>query len=51
VPELRLHESGEPLLEDLVELPHEAVSNATAQIKDSMEARGVTTLPTSFLPL
>jgi carboxylesterase type B len=53
VPGLRLHEpSGEPLLQDVAELPHEVVSRATARIKDSMMAtRGVQTLPESFLPL
>ena len=50
-PELRLHQSGEPLLQDVVDLPHKLVSDATAKIKDSMEKqRGVTTLPASFLP-
>ena len=50
-PELRLHQSGEPLLQDVVDLPHKLVSDATAKIEDSMEKqRGVTTLPASFLP-
>jgi carboxylesterase type B len=44
--ELRLHPSGEPLLEDLVKLPAETISKAAGRVKDSMETvHGVGTLP------
>lgn len=48
-PNLRLHPSGEPLLEDLQTLPASDISLAARHIKDSMEAvHGVATLPASF---
>lgn len=48
-PQLRMHESGEPLLEDLAALPHEVVSKAAARVKDSMErVHGITTLPALY---
>jgi carboxylesterase type B len=48
-PALRLHASGEPLLEDLVKLPAETFDRAAEHVKDSMEeVHGISTLPASF---
>eukprot|EP00756_Hemistasia_phaeocysticola_P049581 Hpha_TRINITY_DN24090_c0_g1::TRINITY_DN24090_c0_g1_i1::g.130453::m.130453/K03929/pnbA; para-nitrobenzyl esterase len=47
--QLRVHESGEPLLEDLQRLPHEIVSEASDKLKDPMTSvHGLHTSPTSF---
>jgi len=49
VPALRLHESGEPLLADLLDVPPETIVKASANVSDSMgSTHGMAMLPASY---